>query len=89
MTPFWIVTDPYARAFVAPSDQNYVAGFRSLHNAKAFHPPHDDRGVGFKLVCDPRELRALKRQGLEGVCFEPGHDRKEKKVPFDELDPAG
>lgn len=86
MAPFWILTNPRRPYIVvAPHDARYVAGFRSLNSAKAFDP-HHDKGVGFKLVSQSDSLRELRRRGLVGVWFEPGHESKEHKVPFDKLD---
>jgi hypothetical protein len=64
-----------------------VAGFRSLNSAKAFDSPHHHRDVGFKLVSQRDAVRKLRRRGLVGIWFEPGHEAKEYKVGFDELDP--
>jgi hypothetical protein len=84
MAPFWILTNPYSRPVLAPNDLKYVAGFRSLHNAMAFAPENEK--WGFKLVCHPTALCELRRKGLLGVCFEPGHEHKEKKVAFADLE---
>ncbi len=89
--PFWILTAPCKRppVIVAPRDARYVAAFESLNNALAF-APGQEKHVRIELVCAPNGLRSLtelRRHGLLGVCFEPDHERKERKVSFAELEP--
>jgi hypothetical protein len=90
MFPLWIASrqDDASSVVVVPHSPQHVATFTSLDGGVAFMQRCGEKDWGFRLMSRSdfgKLVEDLQRQGLLGVCFDPGERGQGKIVLFAEL----
>ena len=84
--PFWVIVHDADNAYATVGGRNYVAGFHRHEAGRDFMAGKD--GWRFQLIAHsslPILRAGMKRQGCDGLCYEPSADGG-KLIPLADLE---